>query len=135
MDVASMEVVTLFDNTKYFKIEFFESVFEDNIEHIQTIIDLSFDMSQDIIIEKPVIKQGEATLDCEHSMTYAELSVYTQNQKGLLAFIVHTLDSLNIDITTAKIYTTKTRARDNFLIDKEQDMCHNSEKLLSLLTS
>jgi [protein-PII] uridylyltransferase len=68
-------------------------------------------------------------------MTYAELSVYTQNQKGLLAFIVHTLDSLNIDITTAKIYTTKTRARDNFLIDKEQDMCHNSEKLLSLLTS
>ena len=134
MDIISMEVFTLFDNIKYFKIDFLQAPSSDLYESIREIIEDSFDMSLSISLEHPVIHHQEISIDCEHSKAYAALAVHTANQRGLLAFIVKCLDDADMHIATAKIDTTKKRARDHFLIEKEAHMCNNSKQLITLLT-
>ncbi|MEA2111046.1 MAG: HD domain-containing protein [Campylobacterota bacterium] len=134
LDVASMDVFTLFDEIKYFKIEFLNQPDSDTIEHIKQIIDDSFDMSKKTTIKKPIIHADEITLDCNHSLTYAQLNVKTANQRGLLAYIVKCFDDENINIATAKIHTTKHKAKDHFLIEKTTTMCDNTAQIITMLT-
>ena len=133
LDVASMDIFTLFDNIKYFKIEFLHQPDEDTLEHIREIIEDSFDMSKKVTIQHPTILPHEITLDCEHSLTYAQLHIVTTNQRALLAYIVKRLDDMDINIATAKIYTTKKRAKDHFLIEKKPKLCDNAEQIITLL--
>lgn len=134
LDVVSMEVFTLFDGVKYFKIDFLQSATPDMYETIREIIETSFNMEQRASLETPRIKRDEIALDCEHSLRYAELAVHTANQRGLLAFIVQCFDTLDFQIATAKIHTTKRRARDHFLIEKTPQLCDNAEQIFSLLS-
>jgi len=133
LDVASMEVFTLFDQVRYFKIDFLQSATPDMYETIREIVEESFDMSRTVKLETPVIRPDEITIDCEHSKSHAELAVYTANQRGLLAFIIQCLDALGMQITAAKIHSTKRRARDHFLIEKSPQMCDNTGRLITLL--
>ena len=133
LDVVSMEVFTLFDQVKYFKIDFLQSATPDMYETIREIVEESFDMTRSVKLETPVIKPDEITLDCEHSKNYAELAVYTANQRGLLAFIIQCFDALGMQIAAAKIHSTKHRARDHFLIEKTPRMCDNADRLTTLL--
>jgi [protein-PII] uridylyltransferase len=133
LDVVSMEVFTLFDQVKYFKIDFLQSATPDMYETLREIVEESFDMTKQITLETPVIKPDEITLDCEHSKSYAELAVYTANQRGLLAFIIQCFDALDMQIAAAKIHSTKHRARDHFLIEKSPQVCDNSDRLTTLL--
>ena len=134
MDVVSMDVFTLFDGLKYFKLEFVQEASDDMLETIREVIDEAFDMERTANLEQPVIYPREITIDCEHSKAYAALAVHTANQRGLLAFIIHCIDEADMMIATAKIDTTKKRARDHFLIEKEADICDNSKQLITLLT-
>jgi len=133
LDVASMDIFTLFDNIKYFKIEFLHQPDDHSIEPIREIIEDSFDMSKKAAIQQPCILPHEVTLDCDHSLAYAQLHIVTSNQRGLLAYIVKRLDDMNINIATAKIYTTKKRAKDHFLIEKQSNLCDNPEQIITLL--
>jgi len=133
LDVVSMEVFTLFDQVKYFKIDFLQSATPDMYETIREIVEESFDMTKGVKLETPVIRADEITLDCEHSKSYAELAVYTANQRGLLAFIIQCFDALDMQIAAAKIHSTKHRARDHFLIEKTPRMCNNANRLITLL--
>ena len=92
-------------------------------------------MSKHIKLKNVNIYKNEINIDCEHSLTYAEISVNTQNQKGLLAYIMECFEELDINIVTAKIHSTKHKVRDIFLIEKQNDICNNVEKIYSLLTS
>ncbi len=134
LDVASMEVFKLFDNIKYFKIEFLEKIDEDNLYFIQKIVEDSFDMNKKIKLKKPEIKKDEIKIDCEHSKTYASMFLNVKNQKGLLAFIATLFDKYGIDIATAKVHTIKNRARDLFLIEKNGNFCNNKDKIVKILT-
>jgi [protein-PII] uridylyltransferase len=134
LDVASMNVFTLFDDLKFFKIDFMHLPDLDSIEHIEEIIESAFDMSQKLLLSQPRIKPDEITIDCEHSKAYAQMNVHTANQRGLLAYIVNAFDELNINIAAAKIHSTKNRVRDYFLIEKQNQMCDNADKLISILT-
>ncbi|MCJ7764878.1 MAG: phosphohydrolase, partial [Thiovulaceae bacterium] len=134
LDVASMKVYTLFDGLKFFKIDFMHLPDPDSHEDIEEIIENAFDMSQKLLLSQPRIKPDEIKIDCEHSKTYAQMNINTANQRGLLAYIVHAFDELNITISTAKIVSTKTRVRDHFLIEKQNDMCDNVPQLISILT-
>lgn len=134
LHVVSMEVFTLFDDVKYFKIDFLESATPDMYETIREIVEASFNMEHRVQLETPRIKRDEIAMDCEHSIRYAELSVHTANQRGLLAFIVQCFDTLDFQIATAKIHTTKRRARDHFLIEKTPQLCDNTEQIFSLLS-
>ena len=134
LDVASMEIFTLFDDVKYFKIEFIEHVQEIEVDSIENIVNNAFDMSRHTQLKDVTIHKNEITIDCEHSLTHAEISVNTQNQKGLLAYIMESFEELGINIVTAKIHSTKHKVRDSFLIGKQNDICNNVDKIYELLT-
>ncbi|MDA3946292.1 MAG: HD domain-containing protein [Helicobacteraceae bacterium] len=134
LDVASMKVFTLFDDLKLFTIDFLHLPEFDSLEHVEEIIEDSFDMSHKLTLEQPVIHEKEIDLDCEHSKTYAQININTANQRGLLAYIMNAFDELDINLASAKIHSTKKRVRDHFLIEKQNQMCDNADQLISILT-
>lgn len=133
LDVISMEVFSLFDQIKFFKLDFLQKPTPDMYESIREIIEESFDTERSVPLTTPVIKPEDITLDCEHSRDHIELAVHTANQRGLLAFVVSALDALDMQIETAKIHSTKYRARDYFLIGKSREVCNNDDQLITLL--
>lgn len=134
LDVGSMEIFTLFDTTKYFKIDFIKNVVGDELVAVEKIIENSFDMNKEAVLRDIKINKNEILIDVEHSLTHAEITIQTQNQKGLLAYIVDGLEKLKINIITAKIHSTKHKARDSFLVDKKDIDEDNIKKLYKVLT-
>lgn len=135
LNIVAMDIFKLYDNIKYFKIEFSQALDQENILDIESIIKASFDMNKQLELNRPKIEKGEITLDCEHSKTYARLSINTKNQPGLLAYVIKSFDDEQIDIATAKVHTIKNRARDQFLIEKHDNVCHNAEKIIDVLVN
>ncbi len=133
LDVVSMDIFTLFDDIKYFRLEFANQPAKETLNQIRQIVEDSFNMSLSVTLKQPIIKKGEVTLDCEHSLTYAQLNVKTANQQGLIAYIMHTFDQLGINVATAKVYSTKKRANDHFLIEKKNNMCDNADQIIETL--
>jgi len=134
ISVASMEIFTLFDDIKYFKIEFIQKLDESELFLVEQKIDAAFDMSKKTKLKDIVIKREEISIDFEHSLTHAEILIHTKNQNGLLAYVMHCFDVLNINIVTAKIHSSKYKVRDSFLMDKHNDICHNAELIYDMLT-
>ncbi len=135
LNIAAMDIFKLYDDIKYFKIEFSQALDQDDTFHIEDIIDDAFDMDKKIQLTPPKIKKNEITLDCDHSNTYARLSINTHDQSGLLAYVIKSFDDQAIDIATAKVHTIKNRARDQFLIEKSGDVCHNAKKIIDALVN
>ena len=135
LDVGSMEIFTLFDEIKYFKIEFKKSVQNNELLEIHEIVKNAFDMSLKTATQDINITKEEINVDCDHSLTHAEVSVNTTNQRGLLAYIMNIFEELSINIVTAKIHSTKYRVRDSFLIEKQNNICNNTEEIYRLLTN
>ncbi len=134
LDVASMEIFTLFDDVKYFKIEFIKNINSNELMRIEDIIFKAFDMSQHVQLHDIMIKTQEINIDCQHSLTHAELTINTTNQRGLLAYVMNCFEELNINIVTAKIHSTKYKVRDSFLMEKQNNICDNVTKIYKLLT-
>jgi len=134
LDVGSMEIFTLFDAVKYFKIEFIQNVEKHEVTEIEQIVENAFDMSRSPQLVNMQIKREEISIDCEHSKTHAEINVHTANQKGLLAYIMHCFEALNINIVTAKIHSSKYKVRDSFLMEKQNEICDNVDNIYELLT-
>jgi len=134
LDVASMEIFTLFDGIKYFKIEFIKNVNGNELLEVEEIVKNAFDMDRLVPLKKVDLSNKEISIDCEHSLTYAQITINTKNQLGLLAYIMDCFENLGINIVTAKIYSTKHKVRDSFLMEKQNNICHNSDKIYKLLT-
>jgi [protein-PII] uridylyltransferase len=134
-DVVNMDICKLFDEMKYFKIDFSAQASEDDILRIEEILHASFQKNQTRTISEPLIQPKEIEIDCEHSKSYAMMKLHTLNQKGLLAYTINLFDDLGIDIVSAKIHTLKNRVRDMFLIEKNGNFCHNTELIIQKLTS
>ncbi len=132
LDLLNMEIFKLYDNKKYFKIDFHERIESDDITPIKLLIKQSFDMSKSTTLCKPIIKPNEIEMDCEHAKSIVKLSVNTKNQKGLMAYMMSVFDDEEIEVSTAKIQTIKNRARNLFLIEKKIDLCDNKDKILEL---
>jgi len=134
LSVASMEIFTLFDEIKYFKIEFMEHLEGNELIEIQEKIDMAFDMDRVVKLKNVEIKREEITMDCDHSMTHAEVLIHTKNQNGLLAYVMNCFEELHINIITAKIHSSKYKVRDSFLMDKQNNICNNVENIYKMLT-
>ena len=134
LNIANMEIFTLFDGVKYFRIDFIKNVTGNELVEVEETIDASFDMSKEVVLRDIKIKDEEINIDCDHSLAHAEISVHTANQKGLLSYIMHIFEELNINIITAKIHSSKYKVKDSFLIEKQNEICNNSEIIRSMLT-
>ena len=133
-DVVNMDICKLFDDLKYFKIDFSVKAEEDDLMLIEEILHRSFDASQTAKMPLPIIKKNEIEIDCEHSKTYAMMKLHTNNQKGLLAYTINLFDQMGIDIVSAKIHTLKKKVRDLFLIEKNGNFCHNTDNIIEKLS-
>lgn len=134
LNVVSMEIFTLFDGVKYFKIDFMHNVDPTILENIKAVIEDAFDMSKEVKLRDVEIKRKDITIDCEHSLTDAEINIHTKNQIGLLAYVMHKFEQLGINIVTAKIHSSKFTVRDSFLMEKQNNICNNVHKIYDLLT-
>jgi [protein-PII] uridylyltransferase len=135
LEVVNMDISKLFNELKYFKIDFATQIDNDEIPQIEQIITDAFDPTKKSIEKIPLIKENDIDIDCEHSKTYAIMHLKSKNQKGLLAYVIDLFDDLNIDIVTAKVHTLKNRVRDMFLIEKNGNFCHNTELIIEKLTT
>jgi [protein-PII] uridylyltransferase len=134
LNVASMEIFTLFDGIKYFKIDFIKNIDGSELIEVEDIIKNAFDMNKVVKLKDVNIKRDEINIDCEHSLTHAEVNIHTSNQIGLLAYVMHCFEQLNINIVTAKIHSSKYKVRDSFLMEKQNDICNNVENIYKLLS-
>jgi len=135
LNVASMDIFKIFNSIKYFRVEFFESVDKSDLFYIEEIISNSFDMDKKIKLNKTNMSEDEIKINCNHSKSYASMSVDTKDFPQLLANIMSTFDDIGIDIASAKIQTIKNRARNLFLIEKNGKFCNNQEEVVKRLTN
>ena len=133
LDVGSMEIFTLFNDIKYFKIMFIKNIDEIELEYIQDVVANAFDMEKYVKLKEISIKKEEIDIDCEHSLVHAELKINTTNQLGLLAYVMNIFEELDINIVTAKIHSSKHKVRDSFLMEKRDDICENIENIYKML--
>jgi [protein-PII] uridylyltransferase len=128
-----MRIFKLFDDKKCFEVTFSEKVDEGDLMFIEEIIQNSFDMSKTTKLAHINIKKEEIEIDCNHTQQLASLKIKTKDQRGLLAYIAKVFDDFNIEIESAKIYTSRGKARDLFLIEKNGNFCINTEEIIDLI--
>jgi [protein-PII] uridylyltransferase len=133
LDVGSMEIFTLFNDIKYFKIEFQNNIDIDELIELEQVIENAFDMTRKVKLQDIHLKRECITIDRDHSLTHAEVAINTTNQRGLLAFVMSVFEELGINIITAKIHSSKYRVRDSFLMEKQKEICNNVDKIYELL--
>jgi len=134
LHVVRMSIFKLFDGLKYFKIDFMECIDESEMPLVEYAIEDAFSKKPKKRLKKPEIFAKEIEIDCEHSRDYAMMRLRSKDQRGMLAYIINLLDSLSIDIASAKIHTIKSRVNDLFLIEKDGSFCHNTDNIINDLT-
>jgi len=130
LNVVNMDICKLFDDAKYFKIDFGDIIEEEERFIIEEYIDKAFQSDKKPSLPTPHIKQKDITIECEHSKNYAKMQLKTADQKGLLAYLITIFDTLGIDIVSAKIHTQKNRVQDLFLIEKNGNFCSNKNEII-----
>ena len=135
LNIASMNIFKLYDDKKAFEISFSEKINEEDIYFIEQIIKDSFDMSKSTSLITPTIKKENIKIDTNHTTYLASMSILAKDQKGLFAYIAKIFDDFNIEIESAKLYTSKGYARDLILIEKNGNFCLNQDKIVNLMCS
>lgn len=135
LNLVNMDIFKLSDEYKFFKLDFNEMILDDELTDVGLYIEEAFKSLQIPLLDKIKIKKGEIFIDCNHSKSYALLKLNTVDQQGLMAFLIATFESLNIEIVTAKIHTQKNKTRDLFLIEKNGNFCNKIEEILERLST
>lgn len=134
LNISSMGIYMLFDNKKFFEIEFDERVDDEDIPFVEDVIKLSFDMTKDIKLKKPVLLKENIAINCDHTEDLAQMKIEAKDQKGLFSYIAKVFDEFDIEIHSAKIQSHNGKAKDLFLISKNGNFCKNKEKIVEMLT-
>ena len=134
LHIVNMDIYKLFNNIKYFRIDFNENLTEEEIEMLYPLLIEALTSIHKNKIMKPTISKNDIFIDCHHSKEHALLTINCLNQKSLLAYVINLFDKLKIDISSAKIYTKSNRVNDLFLIEKDGNFCDNTELIIKELT-
>ncbi len=134
LDIVQMDIYKLFSGIKYFKIEFNETISEGDEQSLHEIIIEALNKEHKLELSRPFIDETKLDIDCDHSKEHAKIQLKCDNKKGLLSYLIQLFDSLNVDITSAKIYTKNNRVNDLFLIEKNGNFCHNTNHIIKALT-
>jgi len=135
LNISAMGIYKLFDEKKFFEIEFDQRIDDEDIPFIEQIINDSFDMTKTIKLKKPNITQEEISINCEHTTELAQMKIATKDQKGLFSYIAKVFDDLGIEINSAKIQSNRGKANDMLLISKNGNFCINSNEIVKMLTN
>ncbi len=133
LDIITMDIFKIFNNIKYFKISFLEKILDEEVFYIEKIIQDSFDMNKKTKQKELIIHDREITINCNHSKSYARMSIDCKNQAGLVANFISVFDDIGISIASAKIQTIRNRAKNQLLIEKNGNFCSNQEKIIEKL--
>jgi len=133
LDIVQMDIYKLFSGIKYFRIDFNETISEGDYITLHEVINSSLEEEHKLKLKKPNIKREDIYIDCDHSKEHAIVQLNCSNQKGLLSYIINIFDKMKIDISSAKIHTKMNRVNDLFLIEKNGNFCHNTNKILKEL--
>ncbi len=134
LNIVQMDIYKLFSGIKYFRIDFDETINEGDYIHLNELITNALEEVHTLKLEKPQIEAKDIYIDCDHSKEHAILQLQCNDQKGLLSYIINIFDNLKIDISSAKIHTKMNKVNDLFLIEKNGNFCHNTNKILQELT-
>ncbi|NKQ41630.1 MAG: HD domain-containing protein [Sulfurovum sp.] len=134
LNVVNLQIAKLFDDIKYFRIDFNDVIDESEIPIIEDIVKEAFEGNLKSKPAKPIIYKDEIEIDCEHSREYGIMRLRTKDQKGLLAYITQLFETLKVDIASTKIHTSKYKVNDLFLIQKNGNFCNNTELIIKKLT-
>ena len=127
LDIVHMDICKLFMDIKYFKLEFNETINEDEFPIIEALIIEVLTSVHKLKLTPPQIEQKNMNIDCNHSAEYAMLQLQCADQKGLLSYLIQIFDDLKIDISSAKIHTKSDKVSDLFLIEKNGNFCKNRD--------
>jgi [protein-PII] uridylyltransferase len=133
LNIVSMNIFKLYDDKKCFEVTFSEKIDEADLYFVKEVVENAFDMTLKTKLNPACIKDNELLIDCNHTSYLASMKVKTKDQKGLLAYIAKVFDDFNVEIESAKLYTSRGKARDLFLIEKNGNFCANSEEIKQLL--
>lgn len=134
LNIVQMDIFKLFSGIKYFKIVFDEVVDSSELMLLEDIIVEALTERHSLNLKHPDIKKSEINIDCDHSEEHAIMKLNCADQRGLLSYIICVFDSLGIDIASAKIHTKMNRVNDLFLIQKNGNFCHNTNRIIKALT-
>ena len=134
LDIVQMDIYKLFSGIKYFRLDFNETINSGDYIELQELIIDSLNNKHKLNIKKPKILKKNIFIDCNHSQEHAMLQLNCSDQKGLLTYVINLFDSLNIDISSAKIHTKVNRVNDLFLIEKNGNFCNNTSLIIKELT-
>jgi len=129
LDIVNMDICKLFSKTKYFKLEFNETINEDELPILKELIREALSTVHTLNLTPPRIEDKNVTIDCNHSQEYAMMQLQCDNQKGLISYLIQIFDDLKIDISSAKIHTKSDKVSDLFLIEKNGNFCKHKELL------
>jgi [protein-PII] uridylyltransferase len=133
LSIVNTDIFLLFDNKKFFKIDFLEKVEKEELLFIEDMIKASFDMSKKLRLRKPKINQEDIIIDENHSNSIAKLTLTAKDQNGLFAYVASVFDEFGVSIESAKIHTSKNRVKDLILIQKNGNFVKNIDAILEKL--
>ncbi|HHH19917.1 MAG TPA: HD domain-containing protein [Campylobacterales bacterium] len=134
LDIVQMDIFKLFDDIKYFKITFNETIDESERPLLEDILEEALTQTHRLTLTHPTIREEEIFIDCDHSEEHAIMKLCCVDQKGLLSYMIHIFDGMGIDISSAKIHTKMNRVNDLFLIQKNGNFCNNTSRIIKELT-
>jgi len=134
LKVIQMNFTKLFDTCQYCKIDFLETLIDEDALRIESFVLNAFHIEERSQFKKLSIEPKDIQVDAEHSKSYGALYLNAPDQRGLLAFVIECFHEVGLVISSAKIYTFRNRTKDIFLIEKDANFGHNTEELIKKLT-
>ena len=134
-DLAYMEIFELFDKKIFARLDFNENVKTSELKILEQTATTALKSYEKASAAKPNINKDEINFDSGHSNDYAKLTINARDQRGLMAYVMGVLDEMDFKVASARIQTIKNRTRNLFLIEKNERLCRNGEKILNLLIS
>jgi len=134
LDIVQMDIHKLFSGIKYFRIDFAQTIEEEEKIYLEKIILSALNTKHTLPLKKPQIKEKNIVIDCNHSKEHAIMKLTCPNQNGVLSYLIKIFDQLKVDIGSAKIHTKMNKVNDLFLIEKNGNFCNNTKKIIKELT-
>ena len=134
-DLAYMEIFELFDQKIFARLDFNKNIKTSELKILEQTAVVALRSDEKASAAKPNINKDEINFDPSHSNDYAKLTINARDQRGLMAYVMGVLDEMDFKVASARIQTIKNRTRNLFLIEKNERLCRNGEKILNLLIS